>query len=404
MSGPQLPRVLCVDDEANLLKAIERSLRKFYDIHTATDGFSGLKALAAEGPFEVVVSDMRMPGMDGAEFLRQVREQAPDSVRLLLTGFAELETVVTAVNEGYIYRFLAKPCTGRVLYDAIQDGVTQHRLITAEKVLLEQTLRGCVKALSEVLAMASPAAFGRGTRICQMAMLLAGQLHYRDMWQIEVSAMLSQLAAITLPAATATKLYLGQPLDDDEEEMVLRMPGITRQILGDIPRLEAILEILRCSVLDHAPADPEPGLPVGDEIPLGARILHAADLLEGLQLRGESPRRSLEILRSRSGQVDPAVLDAYETICDDGALDFRQRAINLPELRTGMVLTEDLMSTKGLLLVSGGQEITVSLMEKMRNYARSSQVKEPIWVRVSTTELLDDAHPRTIASPTLQSV
>ena len=167
---------------------------------------------------------MRMPGMNGAEFLRHVRERSPETVRLLLTGFAELETVVTAVNEGYIYRFLSKPCTGRVLHDAIVDAVTQHRLITAERVLLEQTLRGCIKAVSEVLALAAPAAFGRATRICQIAMLIGRQVGYRDLWLIEVASTLSQLACITLPQNTALKIYNAQDLPPEEDEMVARLP------------------------------------------------------------------------------------------------------------------------------------------------------------------------------------
>mgnify|MGYP006312803811 CR=1 FL=1 len=131
MTDKPLPRVLCVDDEEKLLKAIVRTLHRRCEIHTATGGEEGLRLLEEEGPFEVVCSDMRMPGMNGAEFLREVRKRAPGSVRLLLTGFADLDPVVPAVNEGYIYRFIGKPCTGQVLWEAIEDAVRQHRLITA---------------------------------------------------------------------------------------------------------------------------------------------------------------------------------------------------------------------------------------------------------------------------------
>jgi response regulator RpfG family c-di-GMP phosphodiesterase len=387
MSMNALPKVLCVDDEQNLLNAITRTLRKVFDIHTATGGAEGLEILKKDGPFEVVVSDMRMPGMNGAEFLRHVREQSPESVRLLLTGFAELETVVTAVNEGYIYRFLSKPCTGRVLHDAIVDAVTQHRLITAERVLLEQTLRGCINAVSEVLALAAPAAFGRATRICQIAMLIGRQVGHRDLWQIEVSSTLSQLAYITLPQNTALKIYNAQDLAPEEEEMVTRLPAVTRQILNGIPRLEPIYDVLRCLDLPFAPEDALPGVPTGKEIPVGARILGLANLLEALQTRGESPQRSLEIARARKGQFDPQLLDAFATICDDGAMDFRTRSVDLFELRHGMVLASDVASERGVLLVPAGQTITVSLLEKIRNFARTVPVKEPVWVRLSPAEI-----------------
>ncbi len=401
MTASALPKVLCVDDEQNLLNAITRTLRKVFDIHTATSGVEGLEILKERGPFQVVVSDMRMPGMNGAEFLRHVRESSPESVRLLLTGFAELETVVTAVNEGYIYRFLSKPCTGRVLHDAIADGVAQHRLITAERVLLEQTLRGCIKAVSEVLALAAPAAFGRATRICQIAMLIARYVGYRDLWQIEVASTLSQLACITLPANTALKIYNAQDLTSEEEDMVARLPLVTRQILGGIPRLEAIFEVLSCLELDYAPAVAPPGARTGQDIPLAARILRAANLLEALQTRGETPRHALEIARARKGELDPRVLDGFAAVCDDGAMDFRTRSVHLFELHQGMVLASDIVSERGMLLVPSGQDITVSLLEKIRNFARSVPVKEPVWVRLTPAEVASAALAEMPAEPVL---
>jgi DNA-binding NtrC family response regulator len=114
---------------------------------TATSGKAGLERLSSDGPFAVVVSDMRMPEMNGAAFLAQVRERAPDTVRVLLTGQADLDSAIAAVNEGQIFRFLTKPCAPEMLISSLRAAEEQHRLITAERVLLEQTLHGAVKAL-----------------------------------------------------------------------------------------------------------------------------------------------------------------------------------------------------------------------------------------------------------------
>lgn len=382
MTDKTRPKVLCVDDEEKLLKAIVRSLHKHCDIHTATGGEEGLKVLEEEGPFEVVCSDMRMPGMNGAEFLRQVRRAAPDTVRMLLTGFADLDTVVTAVNEGYIYRFLGKPCSGQMLLGAIQDGVRQHRLITAQKELLEKTLRGCIKALTETLSLAAPAAFGRGTRICHLALVLANELEYEETWQIEVAAMLSQLASITLPPATALKIYQGQPLNDAEKQMVERMPEITEKILEGIPRLEAVMEILQQRDFSFVPEAVTGRHPNGADITPGARILRVANDLEVLQAQGESVARCIDILRSRKQAYDPAVVDAYERLNESGDLDFSTRGLTVEELRKGMYLADDVVLTSGVMLMPSGQEITVGLLERIKNSGQSVSVVEPIWVRV----------------------
>src|SRR5918911_2964995 len=157
-------RVLCVDDEPNVLEGLRRTLGGHYRVRTAVGGAAGLEAIEREGPFAVVVSDLRMPEMDGVAFLSRVRQRSPDTVRVLLTGQADLDAAIAAVNEGHIFRFLSKPCAQPVLFQALAAAEEQYRLITAERVLLEQTLYGSIKALTDILALAVPSAFGRAVR------------------------------------------------------------------------------------------------------------------------------------------------------------------------------------------------------------------------------------------------
>src|SRR5829696_4359 len=135
-------KILCVDDERNVLEAYQRSLRKEFHIEIATSGAEGLAAVESQGPYAVIVSDMRMPGMDGIRFLAKVKEKAPDSVRIMLTGNADQQTAIEAVNEGNIFRFLTKPCPPETLAKALSAGLQQYWLVVAEKELLEKTLSG----------------------------------------------------------------------------------------------------------------------------------------------------------------------------------------------------------------------------------------------------------------------
>ena len=131
-------RVLFVDDEPQVLEGIQRTLRKQVDLQTATSGEDGLRLLSEAGPFALVVSDMRMPAMNGAQFLAKAREQAPDTVRMILSGQADFQATIAAVNEGHIYRFLSKPCPPDQLLAAVADGVAE---IEAETAPDEQGLR-----------------------------------------------------------------------------------------------------------------------------------------------------------------------------------------------------------------------------------------------------------------------
>jgi DNA-binding NtrC family response regulator len=131
-------KILFVDDEKAVLDAIQRMLHSAFEIRTATSGAEGLTTLEREGPFGVVVSDMQMPEMNGAEFLARVREKAPCTVRMLLTGHADLHAAIDAVNRGQILHFLTKPCGKDALVAAINSGLDQYRTLVEEKELSRQ--------------------------------------------------------------------------------------------------------------------------------------------------------------------------------------------------------------------------------------------------------------------------
>lgn len=124
-------KILFVDDDANLLATMRRMLRKQFELDTASSGVAGLDLLTRQGPYAVVVADMGMPGMNGAEFLRACRDEAPESVRIMLTGDSEQEDVMEAVGQSELFRVLNKPCPREELIKALEDGLEQYRLAMA---------------------------------------------------------------------------------------------------------------------------------------------------------------------------------------------------------------------------------------------------------------------------------
>ena len=274
-------KILCVDDEQNVLAAIQRQLRTRFHIDTAIRGELGLQALASRGPYAVVVSDMRMPEMDGVQFLRLVKQRAPDSVRIMLTGNHELRTAMQAVNEGSIFRFLTKPCPPETFADALEAGVRQYRLITAERDLLEKTLSGAIRVLAEILAVIDPQVFVRAEKLRDHARSIGKALQADNIWELEVSALLSQLGLVTIPRAVVNKYRSCLALSSGEKEMLARVPEIGRSLLAHIPRLESVAEI----VLYQSKHFDGSGIPQdavsGERIPLGARVLKiAGDLIQ----------------------------------------------------------------------------------------------------------------------------
>lgn len=390
------PRVLCVDDEPMILSALKRQLGARYDVTVAEGGQQGLACIRAEPAFAVITSDLRMPGMDGVAFLAEARALNPDSVRVLLTGQADLDAAVEAVNEGSIFRFLRKPCPPPALLKALQASVEQYELVTAERVLLEQTLHGSIKTLTDLLGIVSPEAFGRAARVKEGVGKIAGYLQVENQWQVEIAAMVSQMGSVTLPAETAERMYYGTELSPQEAEMVARVPEVTAQLLANIPRLETVVRIVENQNGRFDLTD-QPAEGVRRPPPLGARILKALTDFDVLVSKGTTGVEALNALKQRSGVYDPDVLTALAEVYGEGSQIDQVIEVKSDRLTPGMVFADDVRTVAGVLLVARGFEVTRGVVERLRNF----EVAEP--VRVLAAPAGEDADAST-ASPELANI
>jgi response regulator RpfG family c-di-GMP phosphodiesterase len=368
------PRILCVDDEPQILESLQDALYEHFDVRTAGSGPAGLALLGHEpDEYALVISDMQMPMMSGSVFLREARRVAPDATRILLTGYADIDAAVSAVNEGQLFRFLMKPYPPEDLIATCDAAVEQHRLRTAERVLLEHTLKGSVKALTDVLALASPAAFGRSARVRSMVARLARALEVEESWETEVAALLVHIGAVTLPPETAEKLYAGASLTPGEQRMVDRVPELTRRILDNIPRLDGVLEILDSYQRPFASQQSGPALP------LGARILRIALDHDALDAQVGDNSLALAAIRGRGMVYDPDLIEALERALGADARPVRVREISLDALRAGMTLAADVRSDTGALLIARGHAATDQLIACLHNL-RIGSIRQPLMI------------------------
>ncbi len=363
MNPGQLPQVLCVDDDARLLEGLTPLLRRDYRFHTALGGEQALRLLSEIGGAAVVVSDMRMPGMDGAVFLGRVAQAYPTATRILLTGEPGRDGAVRAINEGQIYRFLTKPCSPQDLKAAINAGVRQHELVTAEKVLLQETVLGSIKALVDVLSLMQPTAFGRAGRLKRLALELAARQGRPDYWQLEAAALLSQLGYLSLPAELVDKLYAGAKLTPEEKTAMDAVPHTARRLLSHIPRLEPVLQMLDGL---HAPAAQQTKLP--EELALGARILALVLDYDALVTQAHSEKDAVDTLKARGERYDQKLVETLAQVVGAPLTAEEIRELPLRDLLLGMTLLNDVRTEKGVLLVSNGFEVSASFLERMRNF------------------------------------
>lgn len=366
------PKILFVDDEASVLTGISRTLYGRYQLTLANGGDEGLQLLEAQD-FDVVVTDMRMPEMDGATFLQRVRAKRPGTIRMVLSGHSDLEAACAAINDGQIFRFLLKPIARDALVGALEAGLEQKRLVDAERILLERTFAGSIDALSETLALTSPEAFGRSRRLKRIVTSLATELGLSRRWPLEVAASLSQLGAITLPPEVARRWREGLALSESERAMISRASTIPQQLIRHLPRVEPVVTLLDALSSSGTISSPSASLEVA--------ILLAAEQLERRIEGGETPEAIANEL-----EKDPAMPSALIiAIKRVGGLLFgarSTRSVQLMSLQVGMVLTDDVRTRAGALLIGRGHEISDGLLVRLRNFAATVGIKEPLQVAV----------------------
>lgn len=375
--------VLFVDDDPLLLDTYRRLFGRRFTVDVAQGPQEGFTAVAERGPFAVVVSDMRMPGMDGVQFLSRIREQAPDSVRIMLTGNADLETATEAVNEGHIFRFLTKPCPRDVLTKTLEQAVEQHRLVTAERELLTKTLTGAIKVLADVLSLVQPVAFGRAARVRRWVRKLADAIQPPRRWEIEIAAMLCQVGTVATPAEVWARLEHSADLTPAERETLSAYPRLGHELIAHVPRLEGAAEIVLYQQQPFTPWDPSVQ-PRGAQIPLGARLIKVAHDFDAALTAHRDLGQALRTLQAQPQAYDPDVLAALAEIVAAEIAPL-VRAVTHDRLNLGDVLAEDVFTRDGALLVGRGTEVTASLLSRMRSHARAIGLAEPLYVYDPTT-------------------
>ena len=414
--------ILFVDDEPNILSSLRRLFRpQGYRIFIAEGGAAGLEVLARE-KIDLVISDMRMPEMDGARFLEQVRDRWPEAIRILLTGYSDIGSTINAINRGEIYRYIAKPWDDNDITLIVREALERRRLETENEHLLgltrrqneelkalnsgleakveertaevrqtmsflemanqqlKKTLLTTVRVLSGLVEMRGGPIAGHSRRVAEHSRTIAGRLGLDEnqIQEIVLAALLHDIGKIAIPDRVLEKPF--NVLSQEERALVIKHPTQGAMALMEIEQLKGPALIIR----HHHEAFDGSGFPDqlrGVAIPLGARILAVANEFDALQL-GTLVNRRLTVaecrtfmLDNRGKRYDPDVLDAF-----DGALQAaldkakpRDVALRLHQLQPGMVLAQDLVNHDKYLLLAKGFILTPVVIEQLKKLEASTE-------------------------------
>tara|TARA_Y100001934_G_scaffold41218_1_gene49328 strand:+ start:1637 stop:2872 length:1236 start_codon:yes stop_codon:yes gene_type:complete len=383
--------VLIVGDEERLLDGLRRQLRGKFEIVTAVGGERALEILENQSEIAVIVSDMHMPGMTGIEVLEAFIKKSPATARIILTESADQDCAIEAINKSHVFGFLKKPCSTDILIESIENGLAHHRFLVREKKLMETTLAGSIKLLSDVVSLMDPAATFGSRKIGRWAHVLSPHLKRVKRWELDFAVMLAPLGRISIPLDSLLRHNKSESLSEKEQAMIENVPKVGNRLLNNIPSMATVSK----AVLYQDKNFDGSGFPDdkthGAEIPVIARVLRILKSLAEISGDSELAATHLDELLRHREWFDPELLllarqylIAPETATPESK-DPKQEEVHTPRqstmvrtstLHEGQRLAADLINTDGTLILSEGTKLSQTQVEKIRSMLELNKLSE----------------------------
>lgn len=381
-----LSTVLFIDDDINLLNSFKRLMNDEFNVVTAQAPETGLQIMEHDGPFAIIVSDMKMPGLSGVEVLSCAHKINPDTVRVLLTGFTEHQCAIDAVNIGKVNKFLTKPCDLDTMSSVLRAGIRQYQSTLSEKELLGRTYNGIINVLSQILAIVNPVAQSKANRLKQYCRHITDEIHLEEKFIVEVAAMLSQLGCITISQETLERYEYGGTLDENELQQIKKNNILVQKLLMNIPMFEDIAEILALSDKQIHKSDSSSRDYKQHNLKLSGKILQVANGIDRYITSGVSPLDAISLLKDDIHFNDNELVDSLNTY-DFNIKNMIRMYVCANELNTKMIIDSDIYSTNGVLLVKKGQSVTYQILSSLKNFSRNVGITEPFAVLTPTYKI-----------------
>ncbi len=372
-----MQRILMVDDDPHVLSGYRRTLGRKFDITCAEGGESGLRAIELGEPFAVIITDMRMPRMSGTEFITAAREKTRDAVFLMLTGNGDQQTAVDAINTGHIFRFLTKPCSHETVEAALLAAVRQHEMVTAERVLLRDTLTGSIRLMVDALELADPHLGAAQSIVKQVVFELCSHFKIPYDWQFMVAGSVSLIGLVGIHRARHHAV--------PSERALAGAAALGSQLVMNIPRMGSVSTILsRQRERGPLPSDLTNHSRENIETIAACFIRAGVDLAFAYRA-GLSHDAAIHSLAA-TGDFDPRIIDALNVV--PSSLNPNEQEmwstheIKLSDIAVGMVLNHDLTRPDGTLLLSKGQPVSELAASHLRSLGITGAIANVVLVRV----------------------
>jgi len=359
-----LPAILVIERDAKLLTGVEHALLSVASVHTASSAKEVDSACRDAGNVSVILSAPSLPKLETSQLTTVLRELQPNAVRVLMVGNETVRALTAAVNAWSPLRVLQKPFTAELLRQTVGQAQQAYARGHAERRLVEETLHGSLEAMASMLAVVQPAAFGRAARLRRIVTLLAERIGLTDTWDLQTAAMVSQFAAVSLPAELVDRLSCNRPIVMGEAAQVLAALEATLHVIERIPRMARVCEILR--TVELLPSGVRGTLRRSPATRDAERVLTLALDFDGLYAEHGSASAALRVMESLIERYHAPYFDAMRELV--GAPNLAP-LVDLPlsNARIGQIFAADVRAPNGILLIARGQPVTSPLLTKIRH-------------------------------------
>lgn len=364
-------KVLMLDDEPNVLSAYRRSIGRVFDLNTFTEGAEAIKELSGPTRYPVVVTDMRMPTMDGLQFVLNARKVAPHSVFIMLTGNADQQTAIDAINTGQVFRFLNKPCDGEELEKCIRVCLKQYELQQAERELLRDTLSGSVNLMMEILSLSQPQIASRTQDIRTVADQLIVELGESKHVHLSLASSFALIGAIALAPCADGAVEIP---DDDLEQAA----ALGERLLEKIPRLKQVARIVGAQRLTGKLPEK---MDAENLVDFGGRFLRfVVDWnTETIKSDGNQTDGFSKLKMKSAGMYDHRLIFAAENLVQNHAESKNTKrvvklSVEARHVRERDTLTEAIMTKEGTLVLAKDCVLSGTMVERIKAFSKSGML------------------------------
>ncbi|MGP0630071.1 response regulator [Nitrospina sp. 32_T5] len=380
-------QILVVDDSPEIIDALVEILKNEYVVKVSTNGPKALDIVFSRTPPDLILLDIKMPGMDGYQVCQQLKDQLPHKMIpvIFITGSKDEMDEVRALEMGGV-DYIQKPIQSVIIRARVETHLRLQETSSRLESLLSQTLLGSIQLMAQTLSMTNPLAFNQACRIKKLVRRMAEYMQLENIWRFETAALLSNIGCVALPIHLLKKVFKEEIISKSEQALFQSHPAVGADLIRGIPGLDEVAGMVLHQLDPFNPQLHEGPPDLLDPVQLGGQILKVAIAFDMKVFKGERPSEVISVLAGEPHIYSPELIQTLARIEKEMPSE-KEKSVAVKDLHAGMILLQDLVDEEDFRIASAGHAMTQESVQMIRSYHKNKNLKEPLRVKVAGREM-----------------